>query len=116
MRLIDADELAERVTNLEAVALEQVAKLEPSEEHEKWKVWSAILNERTAFKFDLFDAPTVDAVEVVRCKDCKYYIADGCDECVLMSAKSIIAGINNKRWYSDFYCAWGERREDGKTD
>ena len=48
--------------------------------------------------------------EVVRCKDCKYYIADGCDECVLMSAKSIIASINNKRWYSDFFCAWGERR------
>lgn len=59
MRLVDADKLAERVANLEAVALEQVAKYEPSEEHEKWKVWSAILNERTAFKFDLFDAPTV---------------------------------------------------------
>lgn len=50
--------------------------------------------------------------EPVRCKDCKYYIADGCDECALMSAKSIIASINNKRWHSDFYCAWGERRED----
>lgn len=51
-------------------------------------------------------------VEVVRCKDCKHYIADGCDECELMSAKSIISSINNKRWHSDFYCAWGERRED----
>ena len=49
--------------------------------------------------------------ELIRCKDCKYYIADGCDECVLMSAKSKIAGINNKRWYSDFYCAWAERKE-----
>lgn len=57
------------------------------------------------------DAPIVDA-EPVRCKDCKYYIADGCDECELMVAKSIIASINNKRWHSDFYCAWGERRED----
>jgi len=53
-----------------------------------------------------------DYVEVVRCKDCKYYFADGCDECQLMIAKSIIASINDKRWYSDFYCAWGERRED----
>ena len=58
------------------------------------------------------EQPTVDAESVVRCKDCKYYIADGCDECALMSAKSIIASINNKRWHSDFYCAWGERRED----
>lgn len=49
---------------------------------------------------------------IVRCKDCKHYIADGCDECELMSAKSIIASISNKRWHSDFYCAWGERRED----
>lgn len=58
------------------------------------------------------EAPTVDAVPVIRCKDCKYYIGDGCDECVLMSAKSIIAGINKKRWYSDFYCAWAERKEE----
>lgn len=50
--------------------------------------------------------------ELIRCKDCKYYYAEGCDECVLMNANSIIASINNKRWYSDFYCAWGERKED----
>lgn len=49
---------------------------------------------------------------LIRCNECKYYIADGCDECALMTAKSIIAGINNKRWYSDFYCAWGERKEE----
>ena len=54
--------------------------------------------------------------KVVRCKDCKYYFADGCEECVLMHAKSITASIMNKRWYSDFFCAWGERREDAKTD
>lgn len=59
------------------------------------------------------DAPKTGK-EIVRCKDCKHYIADGCDECVLMSAKSIIASINNKRWYSDFFCAWGERRKDDK--
>lgn len=63
MRLIDADKLAERVANLEAVAIEQVLKYEPCDEYEKWKVWSSILNERTAFKYDLFDAPTVDPVK-----------------------------------------------------
>jgi len=62
------------------------------------------------------NAPTVDAEPVVRCKDCKYYLGDGLDECELMDAKSIIASLNSKRWYSDFFCAWGERREDGETN
>lgn len=62
MRLIDADALYERACNLEAQALDYVGKLierdddEPSNE---WRVWSAILTERTAFKHDVFDAPTV---------------------------------------------------------
>ena len=28
--------------------------------------------------FDIESTPTVDAVEVVRCKDCKWYKCDGC--------------------------------------
>ena len=57
-----------------------------------------------------------DDDEVIRCKDCKYYLGDGLDECELMEAKSIIASLNSKRWYSDFFCAWGERKEDAETD
>lgn len=61
------------------------------------------------------EAPTVDAVPVIHCYECKYFFGDGYDECTLMRANSIIAGINNKRWYSDFYCAWAERKEkDGE--
>lgn len=110
MRLIDADKLTEKTTNLEAVALEQVAKFEPSEEHEKWKVWSAILNERTAFKFDLFDVPTVDAVEVVRCKDCKYYLNSN-EKCGLVDTR-LCFYETDKVWTEDSYCSWGERKED----
>ena len=91
MRPIDADELIERAYREQLDNRELIAQMIES-------------------------APAVDAEPVVRCKDCKYYIADGCDECALMSAKSIIASIKNKRWHSDFYCAWGERREDDKTD
>lgn len=52
------------------------------------------------------DAPTIDAVEVIRCRECKqgevddpdfpdeYYCHAGC-------------GWNN----GDFYCAYGERKE-----
>ena len=57
------------------------------------------------------EAPTVDAVEVVRCKDCihNYYnmIPSGEDhECAKWVELPITA---------DFYCAWGER-EDGSSD
>lgn len=76
MRLIDADALYERATTLEAQALDYVGKLierDGDETSVDWKVWSAILVERGAFKYDLMDAPTIDAVEVVRCKDCTHY-------------------------------------------
>lgn len=49
---------------------------------------------------DLEDASDADVVEVVRCKDCKYY--KGLAECNVIGECMGIYG----------YCAWGERRED----
>ena len=47
--------------------------------------------------------PSVDAVEVVRCKDCKKYIKDfSLDLCSLLH---LTKG-------DDFYCADGERRSE----
>lgn len=51
-------------------------------------------------------APTVDAVPVVRCKDCKYI--GQFDECPL---KYYLQEHNGSRTMD--YCSWGERREDG---
>ena len=65
MRLIDADALLDKTANLEAVALEQVGKYEPSEEPREWHRWTGILQERTAFKYDLMDPPTIEA-EAIR--------------------------------------------------
>lgn len=110
MRLIDADELLNKTANLEAVALEQVAKYEPSENPRGWHRWSGILQERTAFKYDLMDAPTVDAVQVVRCKDCKHsehWYGDK-NLCYLWSETGIDV-------FEDGYCSYGKRRED-ETD
>ena len=60
MRLIDADALLERACNLESQALAYVGKIVNDESKiEEWKIWSAILAERTAFKHDIFDAPEV---------------------------------------------------------
>ena len=63
MRLIDADVLLNKIAELEAVALEQVAKSEPLADKtpSEWHRWSGILQERTAFKYDLMDAPTIEA-------------------------------------------------------
>lgn len=61
MRLINADELLNKTAELEAVALEQVRKYEPLDNPSQWRTWSAILTERTAFKFDLMDAPIIEA-------------------------------------------------------
>ena len=70
--LIDKEVLYNHFANLEAIALEQVEKHMYDEDLSEWRKWSAILQERTAYKHDVFDALTVDAEPVVRCKDCKH--------------------------------------------
>lgn len=60
MRLIDGDPLYERACDLEAQAMSYVGKIGNDEAmKETWRIWSAILTERTAFKHDIFDAPTI---------------------------------------------------------
>lgn len=56
-------------------------------------------------------APTVDAVPVVRCKDCKHRVKYSCDtieffECDHMGICTTRVGVKD-----DFYCADGERGE-----
>ena len=55
------------------------------------------------------NAPAVDAVEVVRCKDCKFCVAndckEACDEDFMCSA--FWMGIKE-----DKFCAWAKRRDE----
>lgn len=55
----------------------------------------------------LKDAPTVDAVEVVRCKDCKHWLKDfaGCSDTVGRCEWA------NYAVGADGYCLYGERKE-----
>jgi hypothetical protein len=46
--------------------------------------------------------PTVDAIPVVRCKDCKWWNTDEIHKCVAYDAFRITD--------ADDYCAWGERK------
>ena len=85
-RLIDAEALAEKV-------------------YRAWDLWEKKGNDCFVFSDIitpmLISMPTVDAIEVVRCKDCIYYHDDICK-----------VQSNNDRGY----CAWGERKEDAKID
>ena len=59
--LISRQALYDRAATLEAQALDYVGKLierDGDEYSTEWKIWSAILAERTAFKHDVFDAPS----------------------------------------------------------
>lgn len=85
--------------------------IDTDEEIEKGRVkWDSGLWIRyKVFEDAITLAPTVDAVEVVRCKDCKYYeeYKNGeyrCWKMILDPAKP-----------TDF-CSRGERREDAKID
>lgn len=65
------------------------------------------------YKDDIDDAPTIDAVPVVRCKDCVY--------CTIQNTKYNYAicqrhNIKFKPFGDDtrtHFCAWGERRTNG---
>ena len=49
---------------------------------------------------DIDNAPTVDAVPVVRCKDCKHYDIGG---------SCIICGFQSRK--PDDFCSYGERKD-----
>lgn len=100
--LIDRQALYERAATLEAQALDYVGKLierDGDETSTEWRIWSAILAERTAFKHDVYDAPSVDAVKVVRCGECKH--ADKYYHCIFSTT------WNDK----NYYCSQGERKD-----
>lgn len=55
--------------------------------------------------------PTVDAVEVVRCKDCKW-----CEERQGRTGNVYNLCVYLNTWVDeDHFCSCGERREDGNT-
>lgn len=55
---------------------------------------------------DIEHEPTADVVEVVRCKDCKHWSKEF-EACYIHDFCEI--------FQSDYYCASGERKEDGET-
>ena len=60
MRLIDADALYAKAAKLEKEAREDLLKCDFNKDHETWRKLNEILLERTAFKYDIADAPTIE--------------------------------------------------------
>lgn len=92
MRLIDADALKETIcTNVYPVA-------DGFNSRDYGMFWTGGIEKA------IDEAPTVDAVPVVRCKDCKYY--EETDEtigtCLLTESGAHIKG----------YCSWAEVKEE----
>ena len=116
-RYIDADALYERTVELEATALSQLEKLNcmpfsemDQDQYIQWRVWSAIYQERGAFKQDVANADTADVVEVVRCKDCIHKYSDRNQ---IICQKLYFCDGFNFEPSNDAFCSCGERREDG---
>lgn len=83
-RLIDANELWGQIYKL-------------ATKH-RWKNRTNIAFNKCLDAIQFF--PTVDAVEVVRCKDCKW--GEYCDDFLPTE--------------DDGFCSWGERKEDAETN
>lgn len=96
MRLIDADALMKRLDMAESCEdCPSVCSAGFCSNHKKaGEICQAIE-----------EAPTVDAVQVVRCKDCKHYLDGGCGNVDSQSPSKKLMSVK-----PDWYCADGERR------
>lgn len=111
MRIIDADVLYKQVAESEEKARDRFLDTSsslpcPSYINPAYTRYNEQLNERTRLKHMIADAPTIDAVEVVRCKDCKWFGEIGC-------AIRIVDDSDKPK--EDDYCSFAERRTD-ETD
>lgn len=68
------------------------------------------------------NAPTIDAVEVVRCKECEHYIAERYTRSAIRPTAAYYETNICLRWdfdgaqtSPDGYCSYGERREESEN-
>lgn len=88
--------------------LEDRCKRQKSDEWNKKAAPSSWADAYEQFLTDIENCPTVDAVEVVRCKECKYYLHSN-EKCELIDTRLHFYETRN-RWTDDDFCAWGKRK------
>lgn len=62
------------------------------------------------FSSDIASAPTIDAVEVVRCKDCKYFELNHWDGIIITAHEICNKWADGCKTNKDGYCFLGERK------
>lgn len=68
-----------------------------------------LANLMNVLEVQMTDFPTVDVVEVVRCKDCIYYLHSS-EICGIIDTR-LHFYETDKTWADDCFCSWGERKE-----
>lgn len=81
-------------------------------EHLKWNVGGIKCRMLTVDYLNWIlehEEPTVDAIPVIRCKDCKYSVDEyGDGDCYCGTKREMIRYIGD--W--NHYCSWAERKEE----
>lgn len=101
MRLIDADALRKAMYH---------EAFENDSDEQKWE--SGCWIRYKMFERNLKNAPTVDAVPVVRCKDCVYFEPENAEEGDSYGrCRNNYAPCQNQQVEMMWFCADGEREE-----
>ena len=98
LRLIDADDALKKVKKLQETDPAIIGKKQFAEGY---------FTGLDELEIILCAIPTVDAVEVVRCKDCKHFIQEehGCNH---------FGYYSHTPWVDEVdFCAYGERKDNG---
>lgn len=93
--MIDADALLEK---------ENIKEVTVGARHSGKTVFCAC---KTYLRFAIEAAPTIDAVPVVRCKDCRYS-----DEAKVNKKGFLICPASGMEITDDDFCSYGERRSE----
>lgn len=109
MRLIDADALYAKLQEHEELARKRVWDTVstlpfPNNLNPAYTRYLAQLDERTALKHMVADAPTIEQPEIIRCRDCKYW---ECEKPFATSGRCFIWECANRKG-SD-YCSEARR-------
>ena len=105
MKLIDGDALYAKLQEHEELARKRVLDTTstlpfPNNLNPAYTRYLAQLDERTALKHMVADAPTIEQPEVIRCRDCKLRDTEYCN---------MAHGFMGMK--DDDYCSYAERRE-----
>lgn len=80
-------------------------------EKEKGRYGSCLVVGDNRFLQRFLNAPTADVVEVVRCKECKYFVKG----ILLGTCYKVVSVCGDEiETNPDWFCADGERRDDGE--